>query len=108
MSAIDGPWDPGLQLERTSLAWRRTALLVLVAACAAAKLTWGGGGPVLLVIALLVVCSASLVPLAARRHRRCHAALTALRPLPGGGLIAYTSAAVLLGGALMLAYRLAA
>lgn len=106
MTAADGPWDPGLQLERTTLAWQRTALLALVAGCAAAKLTWGRCGAAMALIVLLLACSATVAPLAARRHSRAHAALIDGRPLPGGALIAYTSAAVLLGGALAVACSL--
>jgi uncharacterized membrane protein YidH (DUF202 family) len=77
----DAPFDPGLQPERTLLAWRRTALALGVAAVAAAAFAYLA---------------------AALRYRRTHAALTAAARLPGDGAalaaVAATAAMFALGG----------
>lgn len=70
--------DPGLQPERTRLAWRRTTLTGAVIAVLAAKSALHGGPSTagLVAAALCVVLWLGLLALA---HRRIHA-LTATRP----------------------------
>lgn len=73
----DRPFDAGLQLERSSLAWRRTALALSVASLAALRIMpdvlgmWAlvptGAGAAASIAALF---------LAHRRYRRIHTALT--------------------------------
>jgi putative membrane protein len=105
------PVDPGLQVERTALAWRRTGIAVLVGSLIglrvlAPQLGWGS-----------VVCgvagsalAAILLWASARRHRRVHAALTDAGSgelpgeLPGGALLVVVAAAAVLLGALALTY----
>jgi uncharacterized membrane protein YidH (DUF202 family) len=94
-------FDPGLQPERTALAWRRTALNLAVGAILSFRLL----GPVLHVWAIPVGVAGLLLSvatwiLAARRARRAQAALLDSGPLPSGGLpllltIVVTSAAIL-------------
>ncbi|HEY2643248.1 MAG TPA: DUF202 domain-containing protein [Galbitalea sp.] len=97
--------DPGLQPERTALAWRRTALSM----CGGALVTFrifpdllGGFG--FLAAALALGVAATVLVASELRFRRDHAALLEARhhptaptnriPLSGGGLPALTAAAV--------------
>ncbi|MFE7066581.1 DUF202 domain-containing protein [Microbacterium sp. NPDC057658] len=86
-------YDPGLQPERTELAWRRTALAIAVGSLLSLRVFplvlpsgaegWG------LVPGVLGVGTAALLWIAARRRqRRTTAVLTARArgPLPGGAL----------------------
>jgi uncharacterized membrane protein YidH (DUF202 family) len=83
---LEGPWDPGLQPERTALAWQRTGLALVVAALVAVRdgvVVGGPAGAVVLVPAL----AAALCGLAVVRLSRTEldARVTALRagaPLP--------------------------
>jgi uncharacterized membrane protein YidH (DUF202 family) len=81
-------FDPGLQPERTALAWRRTALTLAVGAVVSFRLlppvlgAWSIG-----VGAAGLLLSATTWILAGRRaHRVQRALLDAAGPLPGGGL----------------------
>ncbi|MEV5959310.1 DUF202 domain-containing protein [Streptomyces sp. NPDC051987] len=51
------PRDPGLQPERTRLAWRRTTLSATVAAVLAAKTTLHGGTSAVGVLACAACCA---------------------------------------------------
>ena len=81
-------FDPGLQPERTALAWRRTALTLAVGAVVSFRLL----PPVLGLWSLAVGVAGLLLStatwiLAGRRARRVQGALLASSgPLPGGGL----------------------
>jgi putative membrane protein len=103
----DRTFDPGAQNERTSLAWTRTGLAVLVAAVLATRLTVGHlGGLALVAGALAVPAGLAVLVLAVRRYQAAHRALHDGSPLPDGRLPALVSAAVLLVGALEVAYAL--
>lgn len=88
MSAHPSLFDLGLQLERTELAWRRTALGLVVLGAVAARLLLD----VSLLAAALAATAGALGSLglwvASRRsYRRRRAALLSSSPrLPGGGL----------------------
>ncbi|HEY0813227.1 MAG TPA: DUF202 domain-containing protein [Pseudonocardia sp.] len=80
-------FDPGLQAERTGLAWRRTMLGLVAFALAIMRLlptlgAWGlaAGG-------LVLTLSGVLWALAERRSRRLRQALPAAGQLPGGKLL---------------------
>lgn len=76
-------FDPGLQPERTRLAWRRTTLTLLVGAVASTRLLAPLlGGWALLVGSAGVVASLLLWRGATRRGRAVDRALEAGRPLP--------------------------
>ncbi len=62
--------DPGLQSERTRLAWRRTTLSSTVVAVVAGKGLLGSGGAVGIVVAAGVVFAACWVGFWAIAHRR--------------------------------------
>ncbi|MHA6801034.1 DUF202 domain-containing protein [Bounagaea algeriensis] len=100
-----GPWDPGLQTERTALAWLRTTLAFTVGTLVLLRLiAWHNA-------AAAAVCAVVLVPLAVgstwltwRRNLQEERRLHAGRPLPGAALHAAVSAAVVLAGAAALLY----
>ncbi|MBN9178158.1 MAG: DUF202 domain-containing protein [Microbacterium sp.] len=89
MSAL---YDPGLQPERTELAWRRTALALAVGSLVAMRMlpaTLGGVGWVAPGIAGLV-CAGALWHAARLRAARVNDVLlarTARRALPDGALL---------------------
>jgi uncharacterized membrane protein YidH (DUF202 family) len=99
-------FDPGLQPERTALAWRRTALSLAVGAVVSFRLfppvlgLWSLG---IGVAGLLL--SATTWTLAGGRARRIqHALLTSSGPLPGGGLLLLLTVIVSSFAALGLLY----
>jgi uncharacterized membrane protein YidH (DUF202 family) len=79
-----GVFDPGLQAERTALAWRRTALALAVAAVGAARLAAPALGPGALVLGGVGLLLAAVVALCSRsRYRSVHMSLTARSDLRG-------------------------
>jgi uncharacterized membrane protein YidH (DUF202 family) len=85
-------FDPGLQPERTALAWRRTGLAVAVGAVAGARVLVPTLGAWALVVGLIGLGLAALLVLGStRRARRTQACLLQEGNLvsgPGGRLIA--------------------
>lgn len=59
--------DPGLQPERTVLAWQRTALSLAVAATVVARLTTGVLGPLVLVVLALCLAHSARLFVTSRR-----------------------------------------
>jgi len=113
----DGPWDPGLQPERTALAWRRTGLALTVGSLIGLRVLPPLLGPAAFVLAGLgVVASLAVLAAAHRRYRRVHRLLLAARddghacadggstgspsrvPTTGGALPAATAALALAAG----------
>src|SRR3546814_20569579 len=77
MSSPDSPgWDPGLQNERTTLAWVRTALSFVAAGTLAGKQTGAGVTFAALVMASLPA-AAGMVVTAERRSAHRYARLAA-------------------------------
>ncbi|MGY4719447.1 YidH family protein [Naumannella cuiyingiana] len=97
--AIPAPWDPGLQNERTRLAWQRTALSLLVATLVMARLLAHTSIPLAIGLSTAsVLIMAALARLAERRYRLAQRRLHANAPLSGAGLpAAMTALLVLLG-----------
>jgi uncharacterized membrane protein YidH (DUF202 family) len=87
---VTGPalFDPGMQPERTALAWRRTALTVAVGAVVSFRLLppvlglWSIG----VGVAGLLFSVATWILAARRAHKVQSALLGSGGPLPGGGL----------------------
>ena len=99
-------FDPGLQPERTALAWRRTTLTLAVGAVVSFRLL----PPVLGVWSIAVgiaglLVSAAIWILASRRARRVQTALlTSSDQLPGGGLSLFLAVIVIGSAVLGLLY----
>lgn len=87
MSASDSPFDPGLQPERTLLAWRRTCLALAVASAVVVRFAGESLGAPAAVLGVAGVATAGGAYIrAARRYRRAHEGLTRDSELPVDGL----------------------
>lgn len=104
-------FDPGLQPERTALAWLRTALVLTVGSLVGLRVLPHYWGPVGLVVAGAgALASVALIGLTVRRYRLTHRRLTAaggrIGRLPDGRLPALlaglTLAAALVAAALVI------
>lgn len=89
---MNAPFDPGLQPERTELAWRRTALAVCVGSIVAMRLLPVALGHGIWVLAGVIglVAAGGFWVAARLRYRTVHHALVShpSRPrLPGTGII---------------------
>ena len=102
----DAPFDRGLQLERTLLAWRRTALALGLSSLLALRFTSEQFGVVAIIVGIVGVLLAAAAYLAStRRYRRIHAGLTGSGALStGGASAAFTAAIVILTGIASLGY----
>lgn len=79
------PWDPGLQPERTALAWLRTSLSYAVASAGLARLMTGRHlGLAIAVVCLLLPLALLVAGFAEGRYRRVDRRLRAGRPLGSG------------------------
>jgi putative membrane protein len=102
---VTAPRDPGLQPERTELAWRRTLLSIAVGALVSVRVLPEVLGEWTIVTGLVgVALTGVLWILARRRHARVTAVFRAEAPggrMPGGGLLlalaVLTSAGAALG-----------
>jgi uncharacterized membrane protein YidH (DUF202 family) len=97
----DGPWDPGLQPERTSIAWVRTAITYAVVALLTTRLMPGVAG---LIVGLAGLVTSSMVMAAAgRRAARVDRAVTGGHLGPPVTLTLLATALVLLRDAAAVA-----
>ncbi|MEJ3653436.1 DUF202 domain-containing protein [Actinomycetes bacterium KLBMP 9759] len=106
---MTAPFDPGLQPERTWLAWRRTLLALAVGALVTLRLLPPvlGTPAIWLSLAGLASCGA-LWRLAERRAAAGRRALLAgSLPLPGGGLLLAVTALVTAVGTVALVWVVA-
>lgn len=79
-------WDPGLQSERTRLAWVRTAVALSTGGLAAAGLALRAGLPLSAVsgFALAALCGGTLLARTGPRFRKVQEALHGGRPIDAG------------------------
>ena len=103
---VDPPYDPGLQNERTSLAWSRTALALVVAVLLAARITLGELGLLTIIFTIFTLpLAVGVLVSASRRYRSAHHALHAPGTfLPDARLPAAVTVLVLSLAAIELAY----
>ncbi|HLT62265.1 MAG TPA: DUF202 domain-containing protein [Microlunatus sp.] len=86
------PTDPGLQNERTTLAWQRTTLAGLACALLIARLTFSHAAVVAIIIAAVAMVVASALGLLARRRYKINRATwhTDRLGTDGGTVVALT------------------
>ena len=78
------PRDPGLQPERTTLAWQRSALALAGATIVVGRLTFGTVGAVALLVVALGVGHAAVIFATAQQHYRIRTGATEARRWPTG------------------------
>jgi uncharacterized membrane protein YidH (DUF202 family) len=101
------PWDRGLQVERTALAWVRTCLALVAVALVAFRFAAHRSLPLALALFAGVVGFGLVAGwLAWRRYRTSDERFTTREPLPGGALAALMTAMTVLTGTLGLVYVL--
>lgn len=100
-------FDPGLQPERTALAWRRTALALLAGSLVASRILAELLGPWAALLGLLgVALAAWLLAALHRRYRQHYESLTGsggAGRVAGGVLVFATAAFVFAAGAVTIA-----
>lgn len=106
MSAGPSATPPGVQPERTALAWQRTSLALAVGALGAGRLLEPLIGGVVWVLAGLGLLAAVQLARSGRRRTSVWSAVVDAAPQrsgPGGGIVAATALGVGLLGAAALA-----
>lgn len=94
----------GLALERTALAWQRTALAIAVAGVAVGRYTLEAAGALAVVAAVVgVVLASAAALLSARRYRTGRGALGAMRERDGRPYALVAGALVAVGVAGLVA-----
>jgi uncharacterized membrane protein YidH (DUF202 family) len=103
------PRDPGLQAERTALAWSRTGLAVFVNALLALRSGWlSSQAPITVLGITLLIASAAAALFGAwrRRHLMSRDGVTALPPLAIGAtaIVALVACAAAIASILIAAH----
>ena len=107
MTTPPRPWDSGLQIERTKLAWQRTALSTFVFSLVVTRLIATRSVVVAVIIGLLAAIAALTLGLTATlRHHRGTRALYAQSPLPDARSFAALCALTVVAGIGAAAYAL--
>lgn len=84
---MQSPFDPGLQNERTSLAWTRTGLALLAAVLLASRITARELGVVTVIFMVVTLpLTVDVLLSAGRRYRASRRALESSTPLPDARL----------------------
>lgn len=109
---MPGPvWDPGLQSERTRLAWTRTAALLSGGGMGAAAIALRGGvtGVAVAAFVLAALCGSVLLARTGARFRKVQRALHAGRPLntTADAVLAWLGALAVAAGCLVAVVQLA-
>ena len=100
-----GPWDAGLQNERTALAWLRTSLAFTVGSVLLTRLiAHEHTGAAIAHLVLTLPLAVAVVCLSRRRYLRSDHRLRTRAPLPGGVLVLATSALAALVGCAGVGY----
>lgn len=98
------PWDPGLQNERTALAWQRSVLATAAVGLIIARLAFPGNPVLSVVLAGVTVGFASwALVMSTRRYRAASRRLSQELPLPDGKLVVATCLLITLMGLASLA-----
>lgn len=103
------PWDHGLQVERTALAWLRTCMSLVVVALIAFRFAAPHSLAIALALLAVIVTLGTLAGILSwRRYRTSDDQLTEGGPLPGGVLAAVMTGMTVLTGAMGVVYVLTA
>lgn len=101
------PWDPGLQVERTALAWMRTCLSLVLVALVAFRFAAHHSLPLAIGLAgIIAPLGLTAMWLAWRRYRTSARRLAEGERLPGGLLALMMTVVTVLTGVLGAAYVL--
>lgn len=94
-----GVWDPGLQAERTKLAWQRTALSAAACTLVIARLVWLSNPAIGAVVGVAaLVCGAMIGWSASRRSLRSRMAIHRNEQLPDGRVHLWLTVLIIVAG----------